>query len=202
MIFEDTKKELSDFLNRYVAIVGDVESFIEKCYKRNKTRKSLLRTSWLAGIADQMEKIEPGCPALRVVFLVILAETITKLLFRKSSRNVGPRKRFKTFFEAASDEEKALLLCGIQKYDGTSRKFRFNTLLDIIYNLRNEVFHEGRYFNFFFHEAQRQGTIVPGYTGTKASRLRKVSLYMTLSYENFRDVFVKTALRNIGKVVN
>lgn len=200
MICEDTKKELSDFLKSYTAIVGDAKSFIEKCCRRNKTRKSLLRTSWLTDIADQMQNINPRRPALSIVFLVILAETITRLLFAQFSKNNGPRKRFKKFFEAASNEEKAFLLCGIQRYDGTSRKFRFNTLLDIIYNLRNQVFHEGRYFDFFFHEPQWQGTIVTGYAGIK--RLRKVSLDMTLSYENFRDVFVKTALRNIGKVVN
>src|SRR3989338_7487978 len=75
-IFSD--KELHRFLQPFFLGAKEGEVFIKKCLNRLKTHRMLLRLQWYVEIADDMSKVKQSRPALNLIFLMALAESIAK----------------------------------------------------------------------------------------------------------------------------
>lgn len=183
-------------MTAYFPSQSEANAFIRKCSKKKKTSRALLLTQWLTNIADDIENIKPGRPALKIVFLIILAESVEKIL---NSKATSPRRAFKAFFSKTNQDDRIMLLKGIRNFSTNSGNLRFNTILDILYNLRNRVFHEGLYFDFHLNDKAEENMTqtTEGYAGNKFRKQRKVMLDIALSYNQLRDIVVRTALDNI-----
>jgi len=77
---------LNNFLRSVFPNLIERRVFIGKCLKKLTTRRMLLRAQWYTEIADDMDKIRRNRPALKIVFLFGLAESIVK--FRLKNKKI------------------------------------------------------------------------------------------------------------------
>ena len=197
------KQELEDFYAPYFSTQEEVKKYIKKCFNKEYTKRILLHTKWLVEIADNIERIKPGRPGLKVVFLITVAESVVKLSSRGLSE-FHPWGHIKDFFQSLSQEDKVMLQDNIyrwsrSRYDSKPR-LRIETIARIFYNVRNKVLHEGVYYRFSFHENENDGTegctITEAYIG-KIKKRKKILVALTISYKSFRDVIIRTVLNRV-----
>ena len=85
-------------------------------------------------------------------------------------------------------------------------QLRFSSIIKILYEVRNKAVHGEDFWSFFFLTKKEKeefikdgytdyGLMTAGYLGRKSKK--RVSLDLTLTYEEFRDIIIRTAIANI-----
>lgn len=203
MLHEDT--ELHNFLNPVFATEHGRKKFIGNCLKRITTRRMLLRAQWYVEIADDQEKVRQNRPALRLIFLMALAEAIAKN--RTSNIRLGSLEAIKEFFKYISGDDKKMLHRGFRRtlLSPKHHNLRFSSILRILYDIRNRAVHGEDYFSFSLMDVADKrkhahytsySLITSGYLGSRRNK-KRVSLDVKLTYEDLRDIFRRTAIANI-----
>jgi len=107
----------------------------------------------LISLADEVLRIRPYDESLQVFFLIMCAENIAKL---HDGFNGEGKSRFyvRKFFEKfLSNHDKEILASGfIDEDDNLQRSLDFEQVVNMFYNLRCDVVHEGNYKDFYFHD--------------------------------------------------
>lgn len=179
--------------------------FIKECLKKITTRRSLLRLQWFSEIADGMEEIKGNRPALKLVFLMALAEGVaTKRIGLSASREMGSQKVIHEFFKYISKADKTKLTYGIRRsLIGTRiHKLNFSSIIRILYQLRNDAVHGIDFWSFSLvnERSDKWGKIAmltEGKLGTIKNK-RRISLTVNLYYQELKDIFIRTAISNIS----
>lgn len=202
-------KNLNAFLQPVFPNKNAREDFIKKCLKKTKTRRMLLRAQWYTEIADDMDKIRRGRPALRIIFLLAAAECVVKLSLGET--NIPSDYAVKIFFSYISKEDKDKLIRNFKRtlLGVRHHKFRFSSIIRILYEIRNKAVHGEDYYSFSLLDEKEKkessqythyGTITSGMLG-KRGRKRRVSLDISLTYEELRDIIRRTAISNIQSLL-
>ncbi|MDB5204919.1 MAG: hypothetical protein JWP09_947 [Candidatus Taylorbacteria bacterium] len=202
-LVEDT--ELHQFLTPLLADKEERKKFIKKCLRKLKTRRMLLRAQWYLDIADDQELVRQNRPALKIIFLIALAEAVTKM---KTGRNaIGSFDAIKRFFAFTSEQDKEKILLGFTRtlLSPKHHSLRFSSILRILYEIRNQAVHGEDYYSFSLpNEADKikragytdWGFITSSSLGKKGKK-RRISLDISLTYEELRDIVRRTAIANI-----
>ena len=169
-----------------------------------------MRVQWFCQIADGLELVRKNRPALQIVFLVALAEGIAKQrVGKKMGSFLGIKEFFKKYINAS--DKKHLEHSFRRSITGPRlHKLTFTSQLRILYEVRNRVVHGEEFWVFFFmgkKEKERYikekftdyAHLTEGWLG-KQNRKRRVSLEMTLTYEEFKNIVIRTAIANINAV--
>lgn len=173
------------------------EKFIRKCFTKLKTRRMLNRAQWYSEIADAMEKIKPGKTALKIIFLMSLAEGVSTLkLGKKQTKSIGSFKTIKKFFDYISEKDKHKLIKNIQNLSSSSytQTLRFSSIIQFFYDIRNRAVHGEDYYSF----SLESGMITSAKLGKKNKRHKAINT--SLTYKELRNIFRRTALANIESV--
>jgi hypothetical protein len=176
---------------------GDREKFIRKCLTKQKTRRMLNRAQWYSEIADAMEEVKPRKTALKIIFLMSLAEGVSTLkIGKKESKSLGSFKTIKKFFEYISDDDKQRLIKNIKNLSSSSssKNLRFSSIIRLLYDIRNKAVHGEDYFSF----SLEAGMITSVKTGKKNKRHKVINT--SLAYKELRDIFRRTAIANIEAI--
>jgi len=197
-------KKLIQFLKPFFENNEDkAQSFIEKCLAKKKTLRMLNRLHWLTEVADGLEKVKKGRPALKLVFLITIIESIAILrLGKKKTKNLSSLTIIKDFFQFISEKDKTTIRLKFKRtlLSIKHHTLRFSSIIKIFYNVRNSVVHEGDFYSFSFqNEKSKQEDaeqMTYGKLGTR-KRKRRVCLDLKLTYEEFRDIVIRTAIANI-----
>jgi hypothetical protein len=198
---------LNNFLKPVFPDINERRNFIKMCLKKTKTRRMLLRAQWYTEIADDQEKVRNNRPALKIIFLMGLAEAVTKT--RVGKNNIEPLKAIQDFFRYILPEDKKMLAQNFQRafLSPKHHSLRFTSIIRILYEIRNRAVHGEDYYSFaLFHESEKQkykdytdfGYMTSGKLG-KRKRKRRVPLSVKLTYEELRDAVRRTAIENIKK---
>ena len=198
--------DLNNFLNPFFDSETDRKKFIKRCLIKLKTRRMLLRTQWYTEIADGLNKVRSNRPALQIIFLMSLAEGVARL--RTGNNSVDSKKMIIAFFKLTSAKDKKLLAQKFQRalVSIKHHKLRFSSAVNILYNIRNKAVHGDDFYSFSLLNEQRKkeyinggythyGVMTTGLLGKK--RKRRVSLDISLTYKELRNIIVRTALENI-----
>lgn len=188
-------------LKPYFANEADFSKFDKRSDKLKCTLRSKNHIIWLIEISDGLMTMKPGRYALGVVFLITIAENIINLLFSLK----GSRARVNMFFDHISDTDRSKLLNGIKRVDsnGITHDFRLPTIIDILYNMRNRMIHEGIYYETSLNEKTNDFNFSVMTWGYRYRRkmgrgyCQTVHLDIGLTYQELKDIFIYTALRNI-----
>lgn len=185
---------------------ANTQNFVNQCLKKIKTRRMLLRLQWFLEIADDIEKIRADRPALRLIFLMALAEGTANQNLRS---NLNSAKAINEFFRHILLEDKIQLLRNFRYSMGNPRtaRLRFSSIIKILYDVRNKAVHGEDFWSFsFLRQEQKEqwereqytdyGLLTTGHLGKKG-RKRRVVLELTITYEEFRDIVIRTAIENI-----
>lgn len=196
-------KKLHDFLKPVFTDDIGRKDFIKKCLKKSATKRMLLRAQWYTEIADGQEKVKRDRPALRLIFLMALAECIAKQ--RTGNIDLPSFKAIREFFGYISDGDKNILYKGIKPQN---RNLRFLSILKILYNVRNMAVHGEDYFSFSLMEKEKKEKCDDGYSLAtfgyfgKKGRKEKVLLSIKLTYGELSGIFRKTAIANIKSMLH
>ncbi len=202
-------KDLHNFLEPILHAKSDREDFIKKCLKKISTRRMLLRAQWYTEIADDQQKIRQGRPALRILFLLGLAEALAKK--RIGNQHLESFKAIQEFFKYISVSDRNVLQTSFKRTLLHPRQpmLRFSSILRILYDIRNRAVHGDDFFSFSLMDKERKkehahfssfGLITSGYLGPR-KRKKRISLDIKLTYEELRDIFRRTAIANIQSIL-
>lgn len=194
----DNTQLLKEFLNE------KTEDFVERCSKNDKTNRMINQICWLIDIADNLSKIKERSTALQVIFLMTVMECIAKIrLDEEEANEIGSFDAVKEFLKFISEEDKEYIKIKFQRQieeEPYDKEFDYQDIIKILYNVRNDVLHEGVFYDFSLatekdkqEDASRQNF---GNLGNKQNK-EIICLSVKLTYKELRDIVVKTAIANI-----
>ena len=170
------------------------------------TRRMMLHTQWYTEIADKIIKIKYR-PALQIAFLIALAENIAAQRFtKKQGIKMGTKGLILDFFKFINESDKQELNTKFKRLFSSTKnhRLRISSIIKILYQVRNNVFHGKEFWEFFLvdksrhHDADKPywSLITIGWLGTRKSQ-RRTTLDLKITYDDLRDIFIRTAIRNI-----
>jgi hypothetical protein len=181
-----------NFFASYFPNVHAAEEFISRCEslspddRNHKAKIMMHQTQRLVSIADDLPKIRPSRESLQLLFLMICIEHISKLHddFTGEGQSKKYVKRFFTEFISKSDKDKL----GTSFIDNTALPMSplgFEKVVDLLYAVRCDVVHEGKYWGFSFHDGSTPMVNVDP----------DVNVYLT--FQELRDIIVKGCINAI-----
>ena len=200
-------QESLPFWLQYFPTQADASDFIKNCLKKFLTRRMMLRTEWYVEIADKMPKIHDSRPALQVIFLVALAEGIARRRFtKKEADDMGPTQLVIDFFRyIIGSDKKELEMKFRRSLTSTGyHQLYISSIIRILYQVRNDAVHGEDYWDFSLVDTKRHKDahephwrlMTSGWLGPR-KRKRRITVETKLTYENLRDIFIRTAIQNI-----
>ena len=148
-----------DFYEPFFATRADARKFVsdreglDASDPKHPAKIMMHQTQRMISLSDDLPTIRPGRESLQLVFLLICAEHIAKLHdnFNGEGHSRAYVRDFFGKFLTAVD--KAELEAGMLKYDRTSRtRLSLLEVVDILYDVRCDVVHEGQYWSFNFSD--------------------------------------------------
>jgi len=135
------------------ANLKESQKFVEQVEKapKNTAKVILHQAGRMIWLGDQIDKVAAGRPALQILFFMIAAEAVAKMVF--DYKNEGESKAFsKKFFSDICDERHRKTL-GAAFAWGSSKTFPRGGLLSweeavgLLYAVRCDVAHRGKYYD-------------------------------------------------------
>jgi len=103
------------------------------------------RMLWLA---DQIEGVAAGRPAFQILFYLVAGELVAKIVFNFRGEGES-RKYVHRFFEEICSGDRSRLANGFFELEGRGRRYlSCEEVVDVLYDVRCDVVHEGRYYDF------------------------------------------------------
>lgn len=140
------------------------------------------RMIWLA---DRMDEIAKGRPALQVLFLLIAAEAVAKMVFGYANEGQSKRYVHRFFGEICTDHHRSKL----------DKSFAYTSIgpfltsveaIDLLYRVRCEVAHEAMYYQFHLRD---EADSTPHLTSVGAT-----TLITLMSVEDLRQIVLEGAV--------
>ncbi|MDD5251011.1 MAG: hypothetical protein PHT12_00080 [Patescibacteria group bacterium] len=196
-------RDLIVFLRPAFSNRTECMKFLKRCYKRRRAWYSLWGACWYVEIADAMSSVRRERPALNIIFLMGMAEAIARV----RNRGFRSEKLVRHFFYKISEEDKELLLGGIRRTFGRGyyHRLRFSSVIKILYEARNAAVHGEDYFSFQLATSKgyarnagySYSVITSGRLGKRRNKKRVERLEIKMTYMILRDIFIRTAIRNL-----
>ncbi len=146
-----------DFYRPYFANDRDVRDFVTACEAlappKNRAKVMMHQAQRLISLSDDIPKIRQHDESLRLLFLLMCAENIAKLHGRFEGDGQS-RRYVRQFFEAfLAPADRDIL--GIAFADYSQHLMPMlspGAAIDMLYDVRCDVVHEGNYSDFVFHD--------------------------------------------------
>jgi hypothetical protein len=129
---------------RFVNLVENIPA------TESKAKIVLHQAARMIWLADRIDEFARARPALQLLFYLIAAEAIAKIVvgFQGESQS---RKHVRIFFEEiCSDDQRQVLAKAFSRVP--SGYLTVRETIDLLYDIRCDVVHEGRYFTFTLPE--------------------------------------------------
>jgi len=147
-----------DFYAPFFPARKEAEEFIEKFERldlddsHHPAKIMMHQAQRLVTLADDLPQIRPQRESLQLLFLLICAEHISKLHanFEGEGHSKAHTRRF--FEELLPEMHRDSLQRGFSRTD--HRPLALREIVDLLYDVRCDVVHEGRYWGFHFHDGQ------------------------------------------------
>ncbi len=148
-----------DFFRPHFDAEPEAVRFVKECERQSppaNTAKILMhQTQRLISLADQVLEIRTYDESLHVLFLIMCSENISKL--QDGYLGDGKSRAYvRRFFERfLSQADKDILGDGfINNDDKLQRPLGFDRAVELLYDIRCDVVHEGNYIGFYFHDGK------------------------------------------------
>ena len=136
------------------------EQFVEACEnlepsRANHVAKIMMHQSQrLVSIVDDLPKFRPHQEPLQVLFLLMCVENISKL--HDGFRGAGKSRHYvqKFFATFLSRTDKDTIAFGFTVNADRLPPLGISKAVDLLYDIRCDVVHEGNYTDFAFHDGQ------------------------------------------------
>lgn len=147
---------LSFYLRHFASRI-EAEDFVQACENLqpsspNHVAKIMMhQTQRLVSIADDLPQFRPHTEPLQVLFLVMCSENIAKLHDGFSDEGKSRRYVQQFFDKFLLQSDKDALSYGFKVNRDRLPPIGFGKAVDLLYDIRCDVVHEGNYRDFAFH---------------------------------------------------
>ncbi|HHF3262430.1 TPA: hypothetical protein ACVO3I_004346 [Vibrio diabolicus] len=178
----ESEKELNEFILRCEAVLVDEPEHRAKVMMHQGKR--------LVSLANSMESVAASRDALKLMFLLIACEHISKLY--EEFDGVGQSKAhvIKFFENFLTEADKLQITQGIEL---CGKEYTLADVVKALYASRCDVVHEGHYFSFDFASEKHKSVL----TGRGTEQVLRVKL----TYEQFRKILVSGIIRAVKGVL-
>lgn len=174
------------FKNRTAAqkFVEELEAITDPAIPKHRAKIMMHQVQRLISLADGVSEIRAGREPLQVLFLLICAENIAKLFH--NVKDEGQSKAFvrKFFAEFVVGGDRSVLENSFFTYEAIALDLQ--AVVDSLYSVRCDVVHEGRYWEFRFHDGGSTAAI---------NIDPDVTVHITLS--QFRAIVLRACVRAV-----
>lgn len=142
----------------YFASKKEAEDFVQACENLqlsvpNHVAKIMIhQTQRLVSIADDLPQLRPHMEPLQVLFLVMCSENIAKLHDGFSGEGKSRHYVQHFFHKFLSQSDKDALSYGFKINADLLPPIGFGKAVDLLYDIRCDVVHEGNYTDFAFQD--------------------------------------------------
>ena len=179
-----------DFYQPFFPSPKEVAEFVTRCEQLappNNVAKILMHQAQrLISLADDIQEIRQEKEPLQVLFLIMCAENIAKLhdaFAGEGQSHAYVRQFFNNFL---SEEDKNSLGAGfIDGNDHLLRTLGIDRVIDILYDIRCDVVHEGNYWGFAFHD------------GNTVMVNTDPNVHAHLQFQQVRDIVVRGCINAV-----
>ena len=156
---------------------------LEKLSKKHVAKLMMHQAQRLVSLADDFPQIRAGNESLQLLFLLICAEHISKLHadFNLEGQSKAYTRRF--FEELLTRGDQDRLRSGFRRENLQSLNLR--EIVDLLYDVRCDVVHEGKYWGFHFHDGKT----------AMINTDPDVNVYIRL--QEFRDIVVRGCINAV-----
>ncbi len=136
---------------------AETEAWVAQCEAlsppNNHAKIMMHQAQRLISIADDLPEIRPHAESLQLMFYMVCAEHLAKL-HDKFNGEGQSRAYVRRFFEnfVTGGDRGTLAAAFTDHTDYLMRTLPFKRAVDILYNVRCDVVHEGNYWGFAFHD--------------------------------------------------
>lgn len=149
------------------------------------------RMLWLG---DRMEEVGKGRPALQLLFQLIAAEAVAKLVNNFHSEGES-RKHVRLFFEDICSDSHRVALGRAFSHAPGGPFLSVRETVDFLYDIRCDVVHEGAYFTLTLARPdETQKWLTP-------SRGGKASLIAGITIQQLRQIALEGAIRGAVRLL-
>ncbi|WP_236732770.1 HEPN domain-containing protein, partial [Vibrio anguillarum] len=184
-----------DFYRPYFDSEEKLVAFVEQCEsltledKNHRAKIMMHQGQRLSTISGAMEDIAAGRDPLKLLFLLVAAENISKLHLStdEEGRSKFHVKRFFTTFCCGKTQRNL-----VDKIEVIKKPRDLDTVVSALYTIRCDVVHEGLYWGFDFATDARP-SVLSSKDGSQLLRVR-------LTFAEFQEIVVKgviSAVRDI-----
>ena len=139
---------------RFVARVEQIDA------NESKAKIVVHQTARMLWLADRIEEVARGRAALCIAFYLIAAEAVAKVVCGFTGEGKS-RHHVRIFFrEICSDLHRQRLERSFST--GPGAYLGFMEVVDLLYDVRCDVVHEGQYFNFLLPEGAEEDPLIVG----------------------------------------
>lgn len=131
--------------------IGFVEKFesLDRNDSHHPAKIMMHQAQRLVTLADDLPQIRPQPESLQLLFLLICAEHISKLHANFEEEGCSRQHTRRFFEELLPEKYRDCLRHGFSRHD--RRPLTLREIVDILYDVRCDVVHEGNYWGFHFH---------------------------------------------------
>lgn len=181
----------TNFYAPYFPTEADAQAFVDSVEALNITdprhpsKIMMHQVQRLVTLADQIHNILPGRAAMRVFFLMVCAENVTKLhaKFEGEGQSKAHAVKFFDDFVTANDKHKLA-----QSFIQGDKSLDVENSAKLLYAVRNAVVHEGNYWSFDFAETDAHQI-----TGDPEN-----PVIVQITYSEMRDIVVRAGIQAVN----
>ena len=185
-----------DYVEIYRPAFGSMEAaraFVQHVedlpVEQAKVKVALHQAARMVWLGDRIDEVARGRPAFQVLFYVVAAEAVSKIVFDCKGR--GQSKKYVVIFF-----EKICTAAHRTQLDhafSNERYFDWRTAANILYSVRNEVAHESVYYTFHlpYDDPSPVLTHLAGHSFTAHMTLRQL-----------RQIILEGAVRGVKMVLS
>ena len=148
-----------EFYSPFFSSNEEVRGFVEACEQLsppdNVAKIMMHQGQRLISLGDDIPQVRPHHEALQLLFLMMCAENISKLHdgFQGEGQSRAHVRRF--FDQFLSDDDKNTIGSGfVDHSQHRMPSLGLRAAVDMLYDVRCDVVHEGNYWGFTFHDGQ------------------------------------------------
>jgi len=183
-----------DFVDFYAPAFPDraaAAAFYERVKKdsasNNRPKLVLHQAARMIWLADRVEEVARGRPAFQVMFYLIAAEAVAKLVFDFQGHGQS-RKHIRRFFEEICCEADRERLA--RAFRLTSGYLNLRQTIDQFYLVRCDVAHEAMYYRFVMKDHESTYELLSGIRFKDAE-----SLTIEMSLQELRQIVLRGAVQ-------
>ena len=160
--------------------------------QQGKAKIVLYQAARMLWLADHIEPLARGRPALLILFYVIAAEAVAKLVI--GFKGVGESKRHvRLFFEDICSHRHRSILANAFRRNAGGSTLTLRETVDLLYDVRCDVVHEGQYFTFALPDPSDTSRLLTVYGGQ--------SLIPKITVHQIRQIILEGAVVGAGQVL-